>query len=663
MTGGMGCGIGEAEGARHARLAVMESTENRLHGLMTPAEADACGGTRSGEQRLASSRRGQPEGASFMRERDAATTGTETRRAAGRLEQLLEQAGAVLDRLGPDFTSHGAGLAALRERLAEERFHLAVLGQFKRGKSTLLNALLGEPLLPMAVIPLTAIPTFLRAGPERLVRVFYADGRPPEELAGRSAEEVAAFLARFVTEEANPRNRLGVSHVEVFHPAPLLRQGVVLIDTPGVGSTHRHNTEVTLNFLPQCDAALFVVSADPPVSEVEVEFLQEVRARVARLFFLMNKVDHLSREERETALRFLRQVLRERLGVEDECPVFCVSAREGLAARQSGDDARWRRSGLDEVERYLIGFLASEKSRALREAAAVKARDLLGGALMQLHLTLRSLQMPLEELEARRHTFEERLAEAERERLTAGDLLRGERNRLAEYLEQQAEELRQKARRHLAGIVEEELARAGVPDPRAVQQALEEAVPALFARELGALGRAFEERVRRALEPYQRRAEELVETVRRTAAEIFAIPYHPWEAPDRLKVRHRPYWVTSRPPASLNEVQSDLLERLLPASVRRERVRRRLLDLVETLVLHNVENLRWATLQNLDQTFRRFEAALAERLQEAADGARGAIQAALSSRAERAEAVREEVARLEAAAGELQEIRALLGEP
>ena len=80
-------------------------------------------------------------------------------------------------------------------------------------------------------------------------------------------------LTAFVTEEANPRNVLNVARVDVFLPAQLLERGVVLIDTPGVGSTHRHQTAAADAVLPECDAALFVVSADPPITEIEIDYL------------------------------------------------------------------------------------------------------------------------------------------------------------------------------------------------------------------------------------------------------------------------------------------------------------------------------------------------------------------------------------------------------
>ncbi|MGA2264744.1 MAG: dynamin family protein [Acidobacteriota bacterium] len=190
------------------------------------------------------------------------------------LSELLGQAVQCLSPLDQQFAPILAAIDQLQRRLADGRFHLAVLGQFKRGKSTLINALLGDQVLPSAVVPLTAIPTFIRSGDTLQARVQYNDGRPAEVLTTVEVSDVARFLSHFVTETENPKNRLGVSQVEVFHPAPIVGQGLVLIDKPGIGSTFRHNTEVTLNFLSQCDAALFLVSADPPITEVEVEFLR-----------------------------------------------------------------------------------------------------------------------------------------------------------------------------------------------------------------------------------------------------------------------------------------------------------------------------------------------------------------------------------------------------
>ncbi|TGC07422.1 hypothetical protein CUN85_11510 [Methanolobus halotolerans] len=82
---------------------------------------------------------------------------------------------------------------------------------------------------------------------------------------------------------------------------------VVVIDTPGIGSTYRHNTEVTMGFLPQSDAALFLVSVDPPITEVELAFLKDIKSRVSKLFFALNKVDYLTKTELVEALTFTKR--------------------------------------------------------------------------------------------------------------------------------------------------------------------------------------------------------------------------------------------------------------------------------------------------------------------------------------------------------------------
>ena len=258
---------------------------------------------------------------------------------------------ALVRSCGPEFKPAADRLEALLGRLDEGSFHLAVLGQFKRGKSTLLNALLGEAVLPSSVVPLTAIPTRIRSGPVRHVRVDFSDGKSDEVSAVPDAAALAAVLARYVTEEANPGNRLAVAEVEVLHPSPALAHGVVLIDTPGIGSTYAHNTATTMAFLAECDAALFLVSADPPITAVEVAFLREVQERVPRLFFLLNKVDYLSDDEAVAATGFLRRVLAEQAGLPPHVPVYPVSARRGLAARERGDEAEWRASGCAGVAR------------------------------------------------------------------------------------------------------------------------------------------------------------------------------------------------------------------------------------------------------------------------------------------------------------------------
>jgi GTPase Era involved in 16S rRNA processing len=104
---------------------------------------------------------------------------------------------------------------------------------------------------------------------------------------------ICNFLFRFVSEEANPKNQLGIDRVELFYPSPLLSPGIVLIDTPGVGSTLRHNTDTALRVLSECDAAMFVISVDPPITELEIEYLQQIKPKAAKLLYVLNKIDYV----------------------------------------------------------------------------------------------------------------------------------------------------------------------------------------------------------------------------------------------------------------------------------------------------------------------------------------------------------------------------------
>lgn len=554
----------------------------------------------------------------------------------------------VLEPFANEFKLEIGRLTELRERLQEGRFHLAVLGQFKRGKSTLLNALLGESLLPTSVVPLTAIPTFLHAGNAARVKVSFLNNDRTEEYAGGSTEERKQFLERFVTEECNPKNHLGVSQVDVFLPSPFLAKGVVLIDTPGIGSTYRHNTEATLNFLPQCDAALFLISADPPITQAEIEFLREVRDRVPRLFFVLNKIDYLSRQDQTKALEFLNRTLLEQFESKEKAPIFAISARQGLEARQANDSHLWTQSGLEHLEKHLIDFLANEKMLALEEAVSRKACDALESIRMHLQLSIRSLELPQEEIEQRLATFDIELAHAYRERQIAQDLLAGDQRRCKEFLEVQSKQLRREARESLEKALRSapDVFLQGTINETAAQEVMAAAIPVFFEKKLGAMAKQMDKHVSDILTPYQMRIDDLVERIRRAAAEIFEVPYHPLGGETSFTFQRQPFWVTHKWYSSFSPFPENWLDRFLPAPLRQQRAMKRLSRMVEDLVMHNVENLRWATLQNIDRAFMRFSSRLDECLEETIAGTKGAIQAAVVKREQQTEHIAEEVARL-----------------
>ncbi len=574
------------------------------------------------------------------------------------LPAILADSSAALAVLGAEFDTDRDRLDTMRQRLREERCHLAVLGQFKRGKSTLINALLGAPVLPAAVVPLTSIPTFLHGGDQLSARVIFDTAKPDERFAGADAVALEDFLRRFVTEEANPHNRLGVEQVEVTCPATVLQQGLALIDTPGIGSTFRHNTEATLNFLPQCDAALFVVSADPPVTEVEIEFLKLVRGKLARVFFILNKVDYLDADERRAAVAFLQRMLREQAGFESP-QIFCASARQGLNARLNDDAGGWQRSGMAAIEHRIVEFLLTEKTDVLNRALARQADDILADAQSRLELTRRSLELPLSDLDNRVRQFEDSLTHVDEQRIVFLARLAREEERLEASVAKHADQLLPQCREFLRGIVETCAQRDGVNwTEETAREAIAAAIPGFFEHEFGVAHEHCERELHDALQPHCRRAAELIASVHQLVVKLFDLPVEPPPQGIALTQNDRPYWRTHKWRfAEFSSIPPTWIDRLLPQRFRHARIRGRVMEQVEYLVTRNVGDLRWGILENMRHGVEDFRKALDERLQRAIQTTRTAIETARRRRTENAASVAPELARLHSAAANLQAVR------
>jgi GTPase Era involved in 16S rRNA processing len=276
----------------------------------------------------------------------------------------------------------------LMAKLAEDRFTLAVVGQFKRGKSSLMNALIGRALLPVGALPLTSAITLLRFGPQERLLITRRDVN-----LVIPAEYPVERLAEFVTERENPGNRKQVKTACLELPVPFLRRGLEFVDTPGVGSAIEANTATTLGFLPDCDAVLFVTSVESPFSQAELEFLQTIRQYIRKVFFIVNKTDLLAPEEQREVLDFVRDTIRRQTGA-DNVSVFPVSSRLGLAAKLNGDTLAVRESGLGELKDALAHFLSDEKAAVFLAAITERALRLLQQESMEVQIQGRAKELP-----------------------------------------------------------------------------------------------------------------------------------------------------------------------------------------------------------------------------------------------------------------------------
>jgi hypothetical protein len=309
----------------------------------------------------------------------------------------------------------------LAERTAEGRFYVACLGQFKRGKSTLLNALLGDPVLPTGVLPLTTVPTVVRFGKSRGARVRFEGGTwtdiPPED------------LPQYVSEDLNPENTNGVMGVEVFCPSPLLEQGMCFVDTPGLGSVFAGNTAATQAFIPHIDAALVVVGADPPITGEELALVGSVGRQVTNFVVVLNKADRTSEEERRIAKSFASRMLEIQLHRPIEC-IYEVSAEERL--RNQGALRDWPKLTA------ALEALVRESGGDLVRAAGERGRKRIASELFAIVSEERAaLVRPVEESERRIRGLRQTISEAERSLRDVAYLFTSEEHRLSDkFLEQ-----------------------------------------------------------------------------------------------------------------------------------------------------------------------------------------------------------------------------------
>ena len=324
-----------------------------------------------------------------------------------RLAKLGEELGAE------EVTKEALELSA---RVSEGRFYLACIGQFKRGKSTLLNALIGECILPVGFVPITAIATVIRYGPKLKARVQFGDG---------SWQEVkASDLQQYVSEEHNPENAKGVAGAEVFVPSRLLSTGMCFVDTPGLGSVFTGNTATTKAFIPHIDAALVVVGADPPLAGEELALVEAVGKQVPDLILVLNKSDRTTDEERAAAAAFARKQLEKRLK-RPVGPFFEVSATERLLDR--GPERDWGKL-VDALNR-----LVHESGRQLIQAACDRGVERLSEQLLLIIGEEReALLRPVEESERRISVMKETIGEAERSMRELGFLWMAEQRHISD---------------------------------------------------------------------------------------------------------------------------------------------------------------------------------------------------------------------------------------
>ena len=252
----------------------------------------------------------------------------------------------------------------------EKILNIAVLGRFKAGKSSFLNHLLGQALLPVGVIPVTTVVAEIEYGPEERAQVRFLDGRAETTELHRIGE--------FISESENPENEKQVASVRVELPSMERYRGIRFVDTPGLESVFAHNTDASMEWLPNVGLALVAVGVDPPLSQHDIELIRNLSRYTPNISLLLTKVDVLDEGERAQVKEFVQKQLARYW--DGPVPVFAYSVRPGF---------EHLRAELD------VCLLSQAHSQAGEQRAAIlrhKIDSLLGECAGYLNLALKSAE-------------------------------------------------------------------------------------------------------------------------------------------------------------------------------------------------------------------------------------------------------------------------------
>lgn len=553
----------------------------------------------------------------------AATDQTVKRRS---IEEALER---LLDiSLAAKSGSMHARLRTLQQKLTTGQLHLAVLGQMKRGKSSLINALLKVDVLPTGVLPVTAIITEIRYGETAEAIIVHTTGGAREQVP-------ISTLAEYIAESKNPGNKKQVASVEIAYPSPFLKDGVILIDTPGIGSTHAHNTEATEQYLQQVDAGIVVLSVDPPITEIESRFINELKDEIPKLFFILNKTDVASPEEVSEILNFLENELS-RLQIASP-EIYPLSAQTyhnqgGQATEHAATN------GLCRFEQRLRNFLAEEKRQVLVRSVAADALGIARTFRFAASVGARAATMDASELEQRRLALDHLLEQTDVEmrelqvllRQRSVDILSGVEHDLTAQAEAHVLEMQG----HLKSFQAEHPKESGRAFGTLLEDFLMKDVEAVFRRWKLQEDEKVQAQMNALSTRFVEQANGILDRLEHAASVLFEIPVEHLRINCPLRAESH---LSFRVESIFYSIDSFLL--LLPGFLMRPMVLRRMRNNIPRLLDMNAGRIRFDYLERLQASMKRFENDLRGAIAMVTDSLRATLHAPSTNLEQRAETV------------------------
>lgn len=311
-----------------------------------------------------------------------------------RLGAMLSDSSDVISEL--NMTSASDSLRKLSDKVSNDTFKIQVVGTFKNGKSTFINSLLGEPVLPAYALPCTAVINEVKYGELKEAILHFRNPLPeklPESVSAKAMKHMQAHgmtnvpplkigydeIEDYVcipmgTDPTEMLLESPYEKVELFWPLDMLKEGVEIIDSPGLNEAETR-TRVTMDYLSKADAILFVLNAIPLCSMDEMNFIENnLRAYgFTDPFFIVNKFDLIHDNQKEGIKKFAEMKLAEY----STNQIFYVSAQQALDGATTNNDSLYKKSNMGEFTRVLSDFLTKYKGKVKLSQPARELKRIL----------------------------------------------------------------------------------------------------------------------------------------------------------------------------------------------------------------------------------------------------------------------------------------------
>jgi GTPase SAR1 family protein/gas vesicle protein len=313
------------------------------------------------------------------------------------VEDLLGELGEIARSRGFDTISKEIYQDSLPD-LREGRMSVVVLGEFNHGKSTVINALLGEQVLPVGITPTTSVITHLVYGDAPSAKVQPRDDGEAFEVGYDEMEDVIR--------ESDEGEGGDPDYVEISYPNKLLRESLTLVDTPGVNDISQQKVEITYGYVPRSDVVLYVLDATQVLKKSEIRFIEErlLEANRDRIIFVLGKIDALSDEEAEEVEAYARERLASIMG--EEVDLYAFSARDALEAQDAGEEPA---VGFRSFRSELIAYLRDEKAEIIVDSALGSGLRVASMLEQNLAIERQAYRLERGELERRIKNVKQRL--------------------------------------------------------------------------------------------------------------------------------------------------------------------------------------------------------------------------------------------------------------